>query len=84
MAPKTIIVLGAGPGIGYSVAKKFKAEGYEVAVGSRKPDADKAKAEGFLPITVDLTDLQSVEAAFALVNEKFGAPNVVVYNGISP
>jgi len=80
MAPKTIIVLGAGPGIGYSVAKKFKAEGYQVAVGSRQPDSNKATAEGFLPFTVDLTDVQSVEAAFALVNEKYGAPNVVVYN----
>jgi len=80
MAPKTIIVLGSGPGIGYSVAKKFKAEGYQVAVGSRKPDAEKANAEGFLSITVDTTDLKSVVAAFALVNEKFGAPNVVVYN----
>lgn len=80
MALNTIVVLGAGQGIGYSVARKFKAEGYQVAVGSRNPDNNKAKEEGFLALTVDLSDVKSVEAAFALVHEKFGIPNVVVYN----
>jgi len=49
MAPKTILILGAGPRIGYSVADKFKAEGYQVAVASRTPDAKKLKKKGFFP-----------------------------------
>lgn len=81
MAPNTILVLGAGPGIGYSVAREFKSQGYQVAIGSRSPDVNKAKEEGFLALSVELGNLKSVEAAFAQVNEKFGPPNVVVYNG---
>jgi NAD(P)-dependent dehydrogenase (short-subunit alcohol dehydrogenase family) len=81
MAPNTILVLGAGPRVGFAVARKFKAEGYQVAVGSRNPDINKAKQEGFLPISADLTDLESVTAAFVEVKGRLGTPNVVVYNG---
>jgi len=80
MSPKTILILGAGPRVGYSVAKKFKAEGYQVAVGSRKPDTEAATKAGFFPITVDLTITQSVEEAFATVTKELGVPNIVVYN----
>lgn len=83
MASKVILILGAGPRVGYSVARKFKREGYNVAVASRNPDEQKAKEEGFLAVTVDLVDISSVKAAFAQVKEKLGIPNVVVYNGIS-
>lgn len=81
MAPNTILILGAGPRVGYSVARKFKAENYNIAVGSRNPDIKKAQDEGFHPLTVDVGDAQSVEAAFEEVQEKLGVPNVVVYNG---
>jgi NAD(P)-dependent dehydrogenase (short-subunit alcohol dehydrogenase family) len=81
MPPNTILILGAGPRVGGSVAQKFKAEGYKVAIGSRNPDIAAATNAGFLPITVDLTNIQSVEAAFALVTKSLGVPNVVVYNG---
>lgn len=83
MSPKTILVLGAGPRVGYSVAQKFKVEGYNVAVGSRKPDTEAATKAGFLPITVDLTNIQSVEEAFVQVTKEFGPLNVIVYNGKS-
>ena len=81
MPPNTILILGAGPRVGWSVAQKFKAEGYKVAIGSRNPDITAATNAGFLPITVDLTNIQSVEAAFTLVTKSLGIPNVVVYNG---
>lgn len=51
-----------------------------MAVGSRNPDTDKAKEEGFLPVSVDLANVESVKAAFALVQKSLGIPNVVVYN----
>ncbi len=81
MALNIALILGAGPRVGWSVAQKFKAEGYKVAVGSRKPDTEKATKAGFLPITVDLTSTQSVEEAFAKTTKELGVPNVVVYNG---
>jgi NAD(P)-dependent dehydrogenase (short-subunit alcohol dehydrogenase family) len=83
MSPNTILVLGAGPRVGWSVAQKFKAEGYQVAVASRKPDVKAATKAGFLPITVDLSSIPSVEAAFFQVTKELGVPNVVVYNGAS-
>jgi len=84
MSPNTILILGAGPRIGWSVAQRFKTEGYNVAIGSRSPDVGSATKAGFLPITVDLMNIQSVEAAFARVTKELGAPNVVVYNGDTP
>lgn len=83
MAQNTILILGAGPRAGWSVARKFKAEGYQVAVGSRNPDVNKATEENILTVTVDLTKTESVEDAFAQVKESFGIPNVVVYNGMT-
>jgi len=80
MAPNTVLILGAGPRVGYSVGRKFKAEGYQVAVASRSPDSKAAEKEGFFPVTVDLVDNASIEAAFKQVTQKLGTPNVVVYN----
>ena len=74
MAPKTILVLGTGPGTGYSVARTFKAEGYQVEIASRKPDADKTKVERYLPFTGDTSNYENVEVAFALVREVWCSP----------
>lgn len=81
MAQNTILILGAGPRAGWSVARKFKAEGYQVAVGSRNPDVKKATEENILTVTVDLTKTESVEDAFTQVKKSLSIPNVVVYNG---
>jgi len=79
MSP-TAFILGAGGHVGLAVANKLKQEGYKVAVGSRKP----LQKEGLVPITVDVSDTDSVTKAFAEVKEKLGAaPNVVVFNGSS-
>jgi len=71
-------ILGAGAHVGLAVANKLKQEGYKVAVGSRKP----LQQEGLVPITVDVSNTDSVTKAFAEVKEKLGsAPNVVIFNG---
>lgn len=79
MSPAAFI-LGAGGHVGLAVANKLKQEGYKVAVGARNP----LQKEGLVPITVDVSDTDSVTKAFAEVKEKLGAaPNVVVFNGSS-
>jgi len=79
MSPAAFI-LGAGGHIGLAVANKLKQEGYKVAVGSRKP----LQEEGLIPVTVDVSNTDSIARAFAEVKEKLGvAPNVVVFNGLS-
>ncbi|OCK73335.1 putative short-chain dehydrogenase [Lepidopterella palustris CBS 459.81] len=80
MSPKTILILGAGPRVGWSIGKKFAAEGYSVAVASRKPDSKAAEADNFLPLSVDLTKPESVKDAFKQTKEKLGVPSVVIYN----
>jgi len=73
-------ILGAGAHVGLAIANKFKQEEYRVAVGSRKP----LQQEGLAPITVDVSNANSVAKAFAEVREKLGsAPNIVIFNGSS-
>jgi NAD(P)-dependent dehydrogenase (short-subunit alcohol dehydrogenase family) len=79
MSPAAFIV-GAGGHLGLAIANKLKHEGYKVAVGSRKP----LQKEGLIPITVDVSNTDSITKAFAEVKEKLGAaPNVVIFNGSS-
>jgi len=79
MSPVAFI-LGAGGHTGLAVANKLKQEGYKVAVGSRKP----LQKEGLVPVTVDVSNTDSIANAFAQVKEKLGAaPNVVIFNGLS-
>ncbi len=78
----SVLILGAGPRVGLGIAKKFQSEGYKVALGSRCPNAMMLESQGFLPIIVDTSKTENIEAAFAEVRRRFGvAPNVVVYNG---
>ena len=84
MAPpgrNVLFILGGGPRIGHSVAKKFLGQGYKVAVGRRQ--TDKVNLDGALPVYVDVTKPETIETAFREVESKLGVPNVVVYNGKS-
>ncbi|RMJ27961.1 hypothetical protein PHISP_01158 [Aspergillus sp. HF37] len=72
------LILGGGPRIGLSVANKLVSTGYQVALGSRNPPT--APSSSIHPIPVDVSDPDSVAAAFARVNRELGIPAVVVYN----
>lgn len=79
------LILGAGPGIGHSVAKKLIGEGYKVAAASRTPDLAIAKTIGFHPIKLDLSNTEEIPNIFAEVQKELGGfPNVVIYNGNQP
>lgn len=87
---KTIVVCGYGPGISDAVARKFGAEGYNVAIVSRSADKlagavkslteNGVKAEAF---AADLSDAAAVTAMIAAVRAKFGEISVVHYNAYS-
>jgi NAD(P)-dependent dehydrogenase (short-subunit alcohol dehydrogenase family) len=81
MPSLTALILGAGSNIGQSLATLLKQKGYAVAVGSRNPDFDHVKKEGFFPVRVDVSKPESIKDAFATVNAELGPPNLVVYNG---
>ncbi|KAK9341970.1 hypothetical protein V1522DRAFT_439097 [Lipomyces starkeyi] len=75
-----VLILGAGPRIGASVAEKFVSNGYEVAVASRSGTGTKT-AKGFLSLKADFTMSDSIPALFDAVKTKcHAAPSVVVYN----
>jgi NAD(P)-dependent dehydrogenase (short-subunit alcohol dehydrogenase family) len=81
MATKNaVLILGAGPRIGASVAEKFASIGYSVAVASRSGTGTKT-ADGFLSLKADFTKPDSVPALFDAVKTEFHAfPSVVIYN----
>jgi NAD(P)-dependent dehydrogenase (short-subunit alcohol dehydrogenase family) len=81
MASRTLFIIGAGSRIGRAVATKFQKEGYSVAVGSRNPASKDWGDVDILTVTVNATNVQSMHNGFTEVEEKIGAPNVVIYNG---
>ena len=83
MAKPVCAVVGVGPMNGASFARRFVAEGYSVALLSRKTDySDKLAAEigSAKAYACDVTDPSAVEAAFAAVRAELGEVDVVVYN----
>ncbi|RKS78731.1 NADP-dependent 3-hydroxy acid dehydrogenase YdfG [Actinomadura pelletieri DSM 43383] len=81
------VVIGAGPGIGRSVALRFAREGLPVAVIARtsrtvQAVADDVAALGVkvVPLKADSADEVSLRAALDTAAGELGLPDVVVYN----
>ena len=81
MSAPVLLILGAGPKVGVSVAKTFAAKGYKIALTSRTTPTTNLP-DSQIHIKLDLAKPEDVPGVFAQVKEKFGsAPSVVVYNG---
>lgn len=74
--PRTVLVTGGNRGIGYAIAEEFVAQGHRVAVTARSGEGP----EGTLTVRADVTDSPSIDAAYAEIEEKLGAVEVVVAN----
>jgi len=74
--PRTVLVTGGNRGIGYAIAEEFVAQGHRVAVTARSGEGP----EGTLTVRADVTDSASIDAAYAEIEEKLGAVEVVVAN----
>jgi NAD(P)-dependent dehydrogenase (short-subunit alcohol dehydrogenase family) len=80
MSTPVLFLLGAGSGIGKSVADSFAAKGYKIALAARSLE-EGLGSDGYLRLRVDLSHPEEVQGAFTKVKEKLGTPTVVVYNG---
>lgn len=87
MNGKVAAVLGVGPGLGSSVARRFAREGYSVALMARSEEdlseiRQEIEGEGGTTATfgTDATDPESVERSFEQVRNELGDPEVLVYN----
>ncbi|MCL7376768.1 SDR family oxidoreductase [Streptomyces sp. 35G-GA-8] len=86
---KVIAIFGAGPGLGASVARRFAAEGFRVALVARRKDrldalVDQLGAEGVdtAGFTADLSAPKEIPALIEAVRERFGRIDVVEYGPI--
>jgi len=84
LARQVAVITGGGSGIGAATAKAMAKEGAEVAILDRDLAAAKAAAKKIggkaLAVECDVTNPQSVRAAFDKVVSAFGGVDIVVSN----
>jgi NAD(P)-dependent dehydrogenase (short-subunit alcohol dehydrogenase family) len=84
--PKTALVTGAARGIGLATAKRFLADGWQVALldidgeNLQRTYQALAKPDATLAITCDVADRDGVSRAIAAINDRFGRLDALVNN----
>ncbi len=73
---RTVLVTGGNRGIGLAIAQAFAKQGDRVAVTHRSGDAP----EGLFGVKCDVTDAESVDAAFTTIEAELGPVEVLVAN----
>ncbi|GGK24283.1 beta-ketoacyl-ACP reductase [Pilimelia terevasa] len=73
---RTVLVTGGNRGIGLAIARAFAAQGDRVAVTHRSG----AAPEGLFGVRCDVTDNDSVDAAFGAVEAELGPVEILVAN----
>ena len=86
---KTIFITGATAGFGAAAARRFALQGWQViGTGRRRERLDSLRAELgdlFLPLTVDVRDVQAMEEAVDGVPERFRGIDLLLNNaGVAP
>jgi NAD(P)-dependent dehydrogenase (short-subunit alcohol dehydrogenase family) len=90
MERPTLLVIGAGPGIGAAVARRFSQEGYDVGLLARSGDrlarlAEEIRGQGDGAVDVgwaeaDITDASALRAAVTRLAEHTGRVDVLHVN----
>jgi len=75
-ASRSVLVTGGNRGIGLAIARRLAEQGHRVTVTSRSGEAP----EGLAAVACDVTDSDSVEAAFTAVEASQGPVEALVSN----
>jgi NAD(P)-dependent dehydrogenase (short-subunit alcohol dehydrogenase family) len=89
MPAKTLVVAGAGPGLGLEIARRFGREGFNIALLARRLESlnglvtrlseDGIRAEGFV---ADIGDETTLKSAFAGIRRRFGRIDVLEFSPV--
>jgi NAD(P)-dependent dehydrogenase (short-subunit alcohol dehydrogenase family) len=87
---KTLLSIGAGPGMGFATAERFAKEGFQVVLAARNAAktqelAEKLRSKGYKAEArkVDSSDPKSVADLVAEVEKQHGTIDVLHYNAAS-
>ncbi|MDQ0497227.1 SDR family NAD(P)-dependent oxidoreductase [Paenibacillus brasilensis] len=84
---KNIVIVGAGPGLGMSIAKKFGKNGFRVALIARNEEKLNQLVSELEQLGIEAASFQAdilnkaqISLAFAAIKEKYGFIDVVEYS----
>jgi short-subunit dehydrogenase len=84
------VIVGAGPGLGSALARRFAAQGYALGLINRTPDPMQALMSELTPAgtvvatkTVDVADGPALAGALARFAAQLGPVDVLIYNAAS-
>jgi len=84
---KTLVIVGAGPGLGSAIARRFARGGWSIGLVALRQEVIDAGLAELEPLGVpafgaqaDVTDQTAIAAAFDSIVAALGVPDAVVYN----
>ena len=85
MAKPVVVVTGVGPGTGASIARRFAAGGYAVAMLARDRQrlaALEKEIAGSRAFACDVTDTAELDVTVAAIRAVLGTPTVLIHNAV--
>jgi short-subunit dehydrogenase len=86
---RRLLLVGAGPGLGMAVARRFAGGGYRVTLVARSTDGLRDLADGLADtgaqidtIVADVSDAEGLRARMTELYDEQGAPGVIIYNAV--
>jgi short-subunit dehydrogenase len=84
-----LLLVGAGPGLGLAIARRFGVGGYGVTLVARSTDGLEALAKGMADtgakvatLQADVSDPETLRDRMSVLYGTHGAPGLIVYNAV--